>query len=48
MLKSKNAVFRTFVDIDDFLCPECVRITRAELNMQTGTYHCLRCGYDFP
>jgi predicted RNA-binding Zn-ribbon protein involved in translation (DUF1610 family) len=47
MLKTKNAVFHTTVDVDDFLCPECVKITSAELSIDTGKYHCKRCGLDF-
>jgi len=31
------------VQIDDFECPYCGRITMAELDLKTKKYTCLRC-----
>jgi hypothetical protein len=33
----------TTVQIDDYNCEKCNRITLAELNLKTQTYTCLRC-----
>lgn len=33
----------TKVQIDDFECPYCDKITLAELDICTGEYLCLRC-----
>lgn len=34
----------SYVQIDDFECPYCNKITIAELNVKTGKYRCLKCG----
>jgi len=34
----------TKVQIDDFDCPNCDKITLAELDIKTGRYTCLCCG----
>lgn len=33
----------SFVQIDDFDCPFCNKITMAELNTKTGRYRCFKC-----
>ncbi len=32
------------VQIEDFDCPKCNKITMADLNLKTQRYTCLRCG----
>jgi len=34
----------SLVQIDDFVCPYCKKITIAELNIKTAKYTCLKCG----
>lgn len=35
------------VQIDDFDCPKCNKITLAELQTRTGKYTCFVCGNEF-
>ena len=37
----------THVDIDDFECPKCKKITMADLDMKTSKYTCIKCGKSF-
>ena len=36
----------TQVQIDDFNCEICKKITMANLDIKTGKYNCLVCGFD--
>lgn len=37
----------TKVQIDDFECPKCEKITMAELDIKTKKYVCFVCGKEF-
>lgn len=37
----------SYVDIDDFDCPNCEKITNAELNIKRKVYTCLKCNKEF-
>lgn len=34
----------SYVQIDDFKCEHCDKVTMATLDIKTGIYTCLRCG----
>jgi len=35
------------VEIDDFDCPNCKKLTIADLNIKNCIYTCLKCGKEF-